>query len=103
LRIRDVYVYDFVPSRIPDSNFYHPGSWIRIKELKYFSPKKWFPSYRKYNPNCSYRIRIPDPDHDFTGYNLPAMNGSGADELTVRALELFHIMHKTSVVSQLFT
>jgi hypothetical protein len=35
-------------------------------------------------------------------YNLPAMNGSGADELTVRALELLHIMDKTSMVSQLF-
>jgi hypothetical protein len=30
------------------------------------------------------------------------MNGSGADELTVRALELLHIMDKTSMVSQLF-
>jgi hypothetical protein len=38
-----------------------------------------------------------------TGYNLPAMNGSGADELTIGALELLHIMDKTSVISQLFT
>jgi hypothetical protein len=31
------------------------------------------------------------------------MNGSGADELTISALELLHIMDKTSVLSQLFT
>jgi hypothetical protein len=41
---------------IPDPNFYHPGSRIRIKELKYFNPKKWFPSSRKYDPGCSSRI-----------------------------------------------
>ncbi len=27
---------------IPYSNFFHPGSRFRIKELKYFNPKKWF-------------------------------------------------------------
>jgi hypothetical protein len=27
-------------SRTPDPNFYHPGSRIRIKEFKYFKPKK---------------------------------------------------------------
>jgi hypothetical protein len=26
-------------SRIPDPNFFHPGSWIHIKEFKYFKPK----------------------------------------------------------------
>jgi hypothetical protein len=26
----------------PDPNFFHPGSWIRIKEFKYCNPKKWF-------------------------------------------------------------
>jgi hypothetical protein len=25
-------------SRIPDPNFFHPGSQIRIKEFKYFNP-----------------------------------------------------------------
>jgi hypothetical protein len=45
---------------IPDPTFFHPGSRICIKELKYFNPKKWFLSYRKYDPGCS--IRIPDPD-----------------------------------------
>jgi hypothetical protein len=27
-------------SQIPDPNFFHPGSRIRIKEFKYFNPKK---------------------------------------------------------------
>jgi hypothetical protein len=48
---------------IPDPTFFHPGSRIRIKEFKYFNPKKtkkWFLSYRKYDPGCS--SRIPDPD-----------------------------------------
>jgi hypothetical protein len=27
-------------SRIPDLTFFHPGSRIRIKEFKYFNPKK---------------------------------------------------------------
>jgi hypothetical protein len=46
----------------PDPNIFYPGSRIRIKELKYFNPKK-------YDPGCSFRIRIlsfyrsriPDP------------------------------------------
>jgi hypothetical protein len=58
LRIRDVY---------PGSEFF--PSRIRIKEFKYFYPKKWFLSSRKYDPGCSSRIRIlvlypsqiPDP------------------------------------------
>jgi hypothetical protein len=59
-------VSDFFPSRIPDPNCLHPGSRIRIKEIKYFNPKKpkkWFLSSRKYDPGCS--SRIPDPDADF--------------------------------------
>jgi hypothetical protein len=52
---------------IPDSTFFHPGSElspsrIRIKEFKYFNPKNWFLSSRKYDPVCSSRIRIPDAD-----------------------------------------
>jgi hypothetical protein len=57
---------------IPDSNFLHPGSEffpsrIRIKEFKYFKPKKWFLSSRKYDPGSSSWTRIltflsiPDP------------------------------------------
>ncbi len=53
LRIRDVYPgSDFFPSRIPDPNCFHPGSWICIKEFKYYNPKKWFLSSRKYDPGC---------------------------------------------------
>ncbi len=47
---------ELFPSRIPDPK----------KEFKYFNPKKWFLSYRKYDSGCSSRIRIltlpiPDP------------------------------------------
>jgi hypothetical protein len=60
LRLRDVYPgSDFFPFRIPDPTFSHPGSRIRIKYFKYFNPKKWFLSSRKYDPGCSSRIRIP--------------------------------------------
>ncbi len=67
LRIRDVY---------PGSVFFHPGSElfpsrICIKESKYFNPKKWFLSSRKYDPGCS--SRIPDPDPDF----LPILDPGG--------------------------
>jgi hypothetical protein len=48
---------------IPDPNCFHPGSRIRIKEFKYFNPKKWFLSCRKYDAGCS--SQIPDPDPDF--------------------------------------
>jgi hypothetical protein len=52
------------PSRIPDPTFWNPdssipdpsipdlGSQIRIKEFKYFNPKKWFLSSMKYDPGC---------------------------------------------------
>jgi hypothetical protein len=55
---------------IPGPNFFHPGSEffpsrIRIKEFKYFNPKKWFLSSRKYDPDCSSRIRIRIPDLGF--------------------------------------
>ncbi len=52
-------------SRIPDPNFsipdpffFQPGSRIRIKDFKYFNPKKWFLSTQKYDPGCSSRILI---------------------------------------------
>ena len=43
---------------IPDVYFSHPGSRIRIKEFKYFNPKKLFLSSWKYDTGCSSRIRI---------------------------------------------
>jgi hypothetical protein len=49
----------FIP--IPEFEFF--PSRIRIKEFKYFNPKKWFLSSRKYDGlGCSFRVRIPDPD-----------------------------------------
>ncbi len=62
---------------IPDPKFFHPGSRIRIKEIMYFNPIKWFLSSRQYFSGCSSRIqifcptptqgskrhRIPDPHH----------------------------------------
>jgi hypothetical protein len=69
LRIR------FFPSLIPDPNFFHPGSWILIKEFKYFNPKKWFLSSRKYDPGCSSWIRIPDSDPDFLLIPDPGSRG----------------------------
>jgi hypothetical protein len=35
---------------------------IRIKEFKYFNPKKLFLSYRNYDRGCSSPIQISDPD-----------------------------------------
>jgi hypothetical protein len=59
LRVLDVYPgSEFFPSWIPDPNFFHPGSQIHIKELKYFNPKKWFLSACRYDTGCSSRIRI---------------------------------------------
>jgi hypothetical protein len=50
---------------IPDPTLFNPGSRnqiVSIKEFKYFNPKKWFPSSKKYDPGCSSRIPNPDPD-----------------------------------------
>jgi hypothetical protein len=73
-------------SRNPDPTFFHPGSRIRtvsipdpgsrirIKEFKYFNPKKnkkWFLSSRKYDPGCS--SRIPDTDADFLPIQDPGV------------------------------
>ncbi len=61
LRIRDVYPGSRIwISSIPDPNFSHPGSRIRIKEFKYFKPNFFLLNNRKYDPGCSFRIRIPD-------------------------------------------
>jgi uncharacterized Zn-finger protein len=47
----------------PGSVFFHPGSRIHIKALKYFTNKNLFLSSRKYDLGCS--SRIPDPDPEF--------------------------------------
>jgi hypothetical protein len=56
----------FIPD--PRSDFFPSRIWIRIKELKYFNPKKWFLSSRKYDPGCSSQILDPDP------YFLPILD-----------------------------
>jgi hypothetical protein len=77
MRIRDVYPgsqipdpgSDFLSSRIPDPNCFHPGSRIRIKKFKYFNPNVWGSKLWEYDPSSSSRIRIltiypsriPDP------------------------------------------
>jgi hypothetical protein len=62
LRIRD-----------PGAGFF--PSRIRIKEVKYFNPQKWFLSSRKYDPGCSSRIWILDPDPDFLPIPDPGSRG----------------------------
>jgi hypothetical protein len=87
LLIRDVYPGSWIPdpnffhpgSQILDPNFFYPGSLIpdlnfcipdlgsriRIKEFKYFNPKKWFLSSQKYDLGFPSQIRIPDLNPDF--------------------------------------
>jgi hypothetical protein len=48
---------------IPDPNCLLPGSWIRIKEFKYFNPKKTKKWFLSSDPGCS--SPIADPDADF--------------------------------------
>ncbi len=76
---------------IPDPNCLHPGSRIRIKEFRYFNPKKWFLSSGKYDPGCS--SRIPDPDADFLPIPDPGVKkapgpGSGSATLQLTQVEL---------------
>jgi hypothetical protein len=101
----------------------YPGSRTRIciKEFKYFNTKKWFLSSRNYDPDCSSRIRIWDPDPDFlaipgTGVKKEPDSGSRIRSTgknfwnrkikiacTVKASSAkFHIA-KTVVVKTLFT
>ncbi len=47
-------------SRATDLNSLHPGSGSASNNFKYFNPKKLFPSSRKNDPRCSFRIRILD-------------------------------------------
>ncbi len=47
---------DFFPSRILIFSIPDPGSIS--KNFKYLNPKKWFLSFRKYDPGCSSRILI---------------------------------------------
>ncbi len=69
MRIRDVYHGSrILIFSIPELNFYHPGSRIRIKEYKYFNPKNCFYALgnmiRDVHPGSGswifYPSRIPD-------------------------------------------
>ncbi len=77
LRIRDVYPgSEFFPSRILIFPSRIP---IRIKEISIFlTKKKWFLSSRKYDPDCSSRIGIPDPEPDFLPIPDPGSRGQKA-------------------------
>jgi hypothetical protein len=63
----------FIPDPGSGSEFF--PSRIRIKEFKYFNPN--FLSFRKYDPGCSSRIRIPIfypsriPDPGSKRYRIP--------------------------------
>ena len=53
---------------IPDLNFFHSGSRIRIKEFKYFKP----------NVVSKLSELKCDPDPDFYTSRIPAQNGTGS-------------------------
>ncbi len=85
--------YPKFPSRILDPKFFHPGSRIRIfspgdeffpsririREFVFY-PNKFFLNSRKYDPGCSYLIRIlifsPSqiPDPGLTKLRIPDPN-----------------------------
>ncbi len=66
-------------------------SRIRIKEFKYFNPKKWLLSFRKYDPGCSTRIRIltfyPSRIQGSKGHRIP--DPDPQHRTLVRRLSLF--------------
>ncbi len=75
MQIRNVYPgSEFFPSQIPGQKDPRIRIRIRIKEFKYFNPKL-FLSSRKYDPGCSSRIRITDPDFDFLPVLDPGSRG----------------------------
>jgi hypothetical protein len=47
-------------SRIPDPNCFHPGYRIGIKEFKYVNPKKWCISSLKYDLGWFFLLPIQD-------------------------------------------
>jgi hypothetical protein len=67
-----------IPDRvysIPDPNFFIPDPGSASKNISILTPKKWFLNSRKYDPGCSSRIRIPDPDPDFLLIPDPGSRG----------------------------
>jgi hypothetical protein len=98
---------------IPDhgSKFFHPVSriqgqkdsgsriQIRIKEFQYFLPKQLFISSQKYDPGCSSRIRIPDPDLDFTPILDPGSSSQKGTGSRIRNTSLYSLTWILSPVS----
>ncbi len=67
---------DFFPSRIRTVSIPDHGS--SSKNLSILTPKKakkWFLSFKKYDPGCS--SRIPDPDADFLPSRIPDLGSRG--------------------------
>ena len=72
------------------SEFFHPGSRIHRKELKYFNPKKWFLSSRKYDPGW-----VPDPDPYFLPIPDPGsrdQKGTGSGSETLEKILLLYFI-----------
>ncbi len=81
-------VFKIFPSRIPDPGSKRTRIRIHIKEFEYFKPKTLFLNSRKYDPGCSSRIQIPDPDLWFSSIPDPGVKkapdpGSGSATLVV--------------------
>ncbi len=75
LRIRDIY---------PDPNFFHPVSLIRIKEIKYFSPKK---TVSKLSENM---IRVVHPVSGFWFFTHPGSWIQGSKKQRIRIRNTVH-------------
>ncbi len=81
LRIRDVFSdpgSDFFPSRIRTFSIPDPDPESASKNLSIFNPQKWFLSFRKYDPGCSFRIPDPDPDPDLLPIPDSGSRGQGS-------------------------
>ncbi len=61
--------------RIPDPNFFHPWSRIRLKEFKYFNTKK--PVSKHSEIWSGFFIPDPDPDFFFTHTGSRGQKGTG--------------------------
>jgi hypothetical protein len=71
-------------SRIPDPNFFHPGSPIRIKEFKYFNPKNCFQAFGN-------MIRVVHPGSRIQGVKKAPDPGSA----TLHEIYLLQGIHYT--------
>jgi hypothetical protein len=69
-------------SRIADPNFFHPESWIHIKEFKYFNPKNGFSALgnmiRFVHPGSGFRILIFITHPGSRGQKAPDSGSGGS-------------------------